>query len=116
MRKNPANSPSPSGMPLRSTQLLQQSLTPNRSPDALTWLRPICFCQGPSLPGPSRPSAGLAMHAQHLDVRPRAQLAHESFIPNLVIKHGPAELLGRLVLAADTAACRRGVFLSFAAL
>jgi hypothetical protein len=56
------------------------------------------------------------MHAPPLDVRPRVHVAHESFIPNLVIKHGPAELLGRLVLAADTAARGRGVFLSFAAL
>src|SRR6516165_10068682 len=56
------------------------------------------------------------MHAPRLDVSPRAQLSHASFIPNLVIKHGPAELLGRLVLAADTAARRRGVLLSFAAL
>jgi hypothetical protein len=56
------------------------------------------------------------MHAPPLDVRPRAHVAHGSFIPNLVIKHGPAELLGRLVLAADTAARRRGVFLSFATL
>jgi hypothetical protein len=56
------------------------------------------------------------MHAPPRNVRPRAHVAHASFIPSLVIKHGPAELLGRLVLAADTAARRRGVFLSFAAL
>jgi len=38
------------------------------------------------------------------------------FISNLVIRHGPSALLGRLLLAADTEARRRGVFLSFAAM
>jgi hypothetical protein len=43
-----------------------------------------------------------------------AREAGPSFISNLVIDHGPAELLGKFVLAADTEARRCGVFLSFA--
>src|SRR6476660_3665126 len=46
----------------------------------------------------------------------KAQAAHRSFIADIVINHGPADLLGRLVLAADTAARACGVFLSFAGL
>lgn len=45
-----------------------------------------------------------------------AHAAHQSFIAGLVINHGPAEFLGRLILSADTAARARGVFLSFAGL
>lgn len=39
-----------------------------------------------------------------------------SFLAGLVLDHGPIQLLGRLLLAADTAARERGVFLSFATL
>ncbi len=39
-----------------------------------------------------------------------------SFLAGLVLNHGPVQLLGRLLLAADTAARQRGVFLSFATL
>lgn len=39
-----------------------------------------------------------------------------SFLAGLVLNHGPVRLLGRLLLAADTAARERGVFLSFATL
>src|SRR3984893_14481714 len=45
-----------------------------------------------------------------------AHAAHQSFITGLVINHGPAECLGRFMLAADTAARARGVLLSFAGL
>ena len=45
-----------------------------------------------------------------------AHAANQSFVAGLVINHGPAEFLGRLILAADTAARARGVFLSFAGL
>jgi hypothetical protein len=48
--------------------------------------------------------------------RPTAHEARASFITNLVIDHGPSELIGRLLLAADTEARRRGVFLSFASM
>lgn len=51
---------------------------------------------------------------QHLALEGDA--GHQSFIAGLVINHGPAELLGRMILAADTAARARGVFLSFAGL
>ena len=40
----------------------------------------------------------------------------DSFIVGLVLNHGPVQLLARLLLAADTAARQRGVFLSFATL
>jgi hypothetical protein len=46
----------------------------------------------------------------------KAHAAHRSFIADIVINHGPADLLGRLVLAADTAARACGVLLSFAGL
>ncbi|HJU30526.1 MAG TPA: hypothetical protein VJ740_03700 [Hyphomicrobiaceae bacterium] len=46
--------------------------------------------------------------------RPTARERRASFISNLVIEHGPSELIGRLLLAADTEARNRGVFLSFA--
>jgi hypothetical protein len=39
-----------------------------------------------------------------------------SFLRGLVIDHGPSELLGKLLLAADTEARQRGVLLSFAAM
>jgi hypothetical protein len=39
----------------------------------------------------------------------KAHAAHRSFIADIVINHGPADLLGRLVLAADTAARACGV-------
>ena len=48
------------------------------------------------------------------DARLTAHDASASFLSNLVIEHGPPELIGKLVLAADTEARRRGVFLSFA--
>ena len=47
---------------------------------------------------------------------PLAQPSRGSFIAEVVINHGPAELLGKLLLAADTAARDRGVLLSFATL
>lgn len=47
---------------------------------------------------------------------PQVQSTHGSFIAEVVINHGPAELLGKLLLAADTAARDRGVLLSFATL
>jgi hypothetical protein len=50
------------------------------------------------------------------DARLRAHTLHRSFIADIVINHGPADLLAKLVLAADTAARTRGVFLSFASL
>jgi hypothetical protein len=50
------------------------------------------------------------------NTRPTTQHAPPSFISELVIKHGPLELLGRLLLAADTEAKRRGVVLSFASM
>jgi hypothetical protein len=40
----------------------------------------------------------------------------DPFVAGLVLNHGPIQLLGRLLLAADTAARERGVFLSFATL
>jgi len=55
-----------------------------------------------------------AMRTSLQDARPRTHDAAASFISTLVIDHGPTELLGKLVLAADTEARRRGVFLSFA--
>ena len=45
-----------------------------------------------------------------------AQPTHDAFIAEVVINHGPADLLGKLLLAADTAARDRGVLLSFATL
>jgi hypothetical protein len=50
------------------------------------------------------------------NLSPWTHAAHRSFITRLVINHGPTEFLGRLILAADTAARARGVFLSFAGL
>ena len=47
---------------------------------------------------------------------PLAQPSRGSFIAEVVINHGPADLLGKLLLAADTAARNRGVMLSFATL
>jgi len=47
---------------------------------------------------------------------PQTQSIHGSFIGEVVINHGPVELLGKLLLAADTAARDRGVLLSFATL
>lgn len=47
---------------------------------------------------------------------PLAQPTRGSFIAEVVINHGPAELFGKLLLAADTAARDRGVLLSFATL
>jgi hypothetical protein len=47
---------------------------------------------------------------------PAAQQTRGSFIADLVINHGPAELLGKLLLAGDTAARERGVLLTFASL
>src|SRR5262245_29011617 len=47
---------------------------------------------------------------------PQAQPTRGSFIAEVVINHGPAELLGKLLLAGDTAARDRGVLLSFATL
>jgi hypothetical protein len=38
----------------------------------------------------------------------------KSFVSGLVVEHGPTELLGKVILSADTEARRRGVFLSFA--
>ena len=60
-------------------------------------------------------AAGLLMR---LPVRstPLAQPTRGSFIAEVVINHGPAGLLGKLLLAADTAARDRGVLLSFATL
>jgi hypothetical protein len=53
-------------------------------------------------------------------VQPKpAQLTNDakaSFISGLVVEQGPSELLGKFLLAADTEARRRGVFLSFAAM
>jgi hypothetical protein len=59
-----------------------------------------------------------AGHMMRLPVRraPLARPTHGSFIAEVVINYGPAELLGRLFLAADTAARDRGVLLSFATL
>jgi hypothetical protein len=54
------------------------------------------------------------MHEPPQDARPTTRDAGASFLSNLVIDHGPSELLGKLVLVADTEARRRGVFLSFA--
>jgi len=45
---------------------------------------------------------------------PLAHKTHHSFIADVVINHGPAELLGKLLLAGDTSARERGVSLSFA--
>jgi hypothetical protein len=56
------------------------------------------------------------MQAPKPSAPPAAHTAHPSFITGVVIDHGPAELLGKLMLAADTAARARGVFLSFAGL
>jgi hypothetical protein len=56
------------------------------------------------------------MHTPPQDARPTTHDAGASFISGLVIDHGPSELLGKLILAADTEARRRGVFLSFAAM
>ncbi len=39
---------------------------------------------------------------------------HRSFLEDLTIEHGPADLLGRFFLAADAACRERGVLLSFA--
>jgi len=45
---------------------------------------------------------------------PRARTASpRSFVSDITIEHGPAEMLGRFFLKADTAARRRDVFLSF---
>jgi hypothetical protein len=54
------------------------------------------------------------MHTPPQDIRPTMRDADASFISNLVIDHGPSDLLGRVMLAGDTEARRRGVFLSFA--
>ena len=40
----------------------------------------------------------------------------KSFLEDVIVEHGPTQLIGRLLLAADTAARERGVFLSFAPL
>jgi hypothetical protein len=40
----------------------------------------------------------------------------DSFLKHVVVQHGPTDLIGRLLLAADTAARQRGVHLSFASL
>jgi hypothetical protein len=48
--------------------------------------------------------------------RPTTSGGRASFITGLVVEHGPAELLGKVILAADTEARRRGVFLSFASM
>jgi len=50
------------------------------------------------------------------NARPTGHDAPPSFVADLVIDHGPSELLGRFLLAADTEARARGVFLSFAPL
>jgi hypothetical protein len=56
------------------------------------------------------------MHEPPQNGRQTTRDAGASFISNLVIDHGPSELLGKLMLVADTEARRRGVFLSFAAM
>ena len=56
------------------------------------------------------------MQAPKRDAPLRPHAAHRSFIADIVIDHGPTELLAKLLLAADTAARARGVFLSFAPL
>jgi hypothetical protein len=54
------------------------------------------------------------MSIQPRATRPARNDPKESFISGLVVEHGPTELLGKVILAADTEARRRGVFLSFA--
>ena len=54
------------------------------------------------------------MPIQPQAARPATNDPSASFVSGLVVEHGPSELLGKVILAADTEARRRGVFLSFA--
>jgi hypothetical protein len=54
------------------------------------------------------------MPIQPQPTRPATNDPKASFISGLIVEHGPSELLGKVILAADTEARRRGVFLSFA--
>jgi hypothetical protein len=56
-----------------------------------------------------QPSAPAIVNRLSLD-----QPATRSFLSDVVIEHGPADILGRLFLQADTALRRKGIRLSFA--
>lgn len=58
------------------------------------------------------PSENLAV--QGPAAKPAAQASAPRLITDITVEHGPADLLGRFFLKADTAARRRGVTLSFA--
>src|SRR5687767_9599060 len=49
-----------------------------------------------------------------MSARPRSAPADRSFLDEVSLNHGPRQTIGRLLLAADTAARQRGVVLAFA--
>jgi hypothetical protein len=56
------------------------------------------------------------MHLSRQNAPLGAHALREPFLAGLILHHGPVQLLGRLLLAADTQARERGVLLSFATL
>jgi hypothetical protein len=58
---------------------------------------------------PAAPAAPAVVRSAMLDGR-----GHRSFLADIVIEHGPRDVLGRLFLKADTALREKGIFVSFA--
>ena len=68
-----------------------------------------------SVPRPAERTAPATSARPAVEPAP-ASAEPRSILSDITIEHGPADMLGRFFLKADTAARRRGVFLSFAPL